>query len=160
LSEAARLGLDAEPAAPDDGAFAAAAVADLNRLLEDATLWPESQAQQWPLRQQDASLRSALSALLAKRGMFTARSRPDDDARRALRLLNRLLIADLLGSERWGKAIALNTLTPAQLRPLLAPLTFQTFWGRPAFLETVGYEAVGERSENPYCCVWEYRRAR
>jgi 2-polyprenyl-3-methyl-5-hydroxy-6-metoxy-1,4-benzoquinol methylase len=160
LSPAAQQALAAQPTAASAEPFAALALADLNKMLEDPTLWPEAQEKKWALNQQDANLRHVLSEALAKKGLFAAQASVTDDTRRILRLLNRILLLDLLGSDVWCKAIALNKLTQAQLKPLLAPLTFQTFWGRPAFLDEVGYEVVREHTSIPYCCVWEFKRKR
>jgi len=161
LSAASRQALVAgQPAASPDS-FVETALEDLNRLLADHSLWPEAQEKRWPLNAQDAKLRAVLSEMLAREGVFGTEADPRGGAaKRVLRLLIRILLLNLMDNTLWSKAVALNKLSKAQLQPLLAPLTFDTFWGRPAFLESVGYEVVQEHKDIHYCCVWEYRRAR
>ena len=160
LSVAARQALAAQPTTVGPEQVASLVIDDLNKLLEDPTLWRESQENKWPLNQQDANFRNVLAELLDKKGVTTFQSGVRDDTRRVLRLLNRLLILDLMDSSLWSKAVALNTLSNSQLKRLLVPLTLKTPDGRPAFLDNAGYEVVQEHKSIPYCYIWEYKRKR
>ena len=160
LSPATRQALQFQATTNTPEPFVNLAIADLNTMLEDPSLWPEIRDQKRPLNRQDAKLRDVLVRALDKKGAFTAQAAVTAETRHLLRLLNRLVIADLLGSEMWGRAIALNKLSKPQLKPLLAPLAFPTFWGQPPFLEKVGYELVQEHTNMTYCAVWEFRRMR
>lgn len=135
-------------------------IQDLNKMLEDPTLWPEINQKKWKLNQQEAVIRQFLIENLDNKGVFTSRVGVTDDIRRVLRMLNRLIIMDILESTVWGKAIVLNKLSKSQLEPLLAPLTFPTFWGRPTFFDEAGYELVQEHNNIAYCSILELKRKR
>jgi ubiquinone/menaquinone biosynthesis C-methylase UbiE len=160
LSSATMQDLAAPPATATPDKVTAAVIADLNRMLEDPTLWPEAREKKWPLNQQDAILREVLTSMLDKKGVFTSQKGVTDETRRVLRLLNRLIIMDLMGSNSWSKAVALNKMSKSQLKPLLDPLTFPTFWGRPTFFDKIGYEVVQEHKTITYCNIWEFKRIR
>ena len=159
LSPASREALNvAKPVGPQS--WDALVMQDLNRMMEDPTLWPEVQKKRLPMNREDAVLRDVLSEMLEKAGVFAPKGGVTEGAKRVLRLLNRVVISDIMGSDVWSKAIVLNKLDKSQLGPLLAPLTFPEFWGRPKFFEQVGYELVRDHRALNYCTVLEYKRVR
>lgn len=160
LSAASQRALAADEAPSGSEAFMSAVLDDLNRLLGDRTLWPEMLSKRWPLSDQDDNLRSVLSEMLDKQGVFTTQAELGNETRRFLRMLNRILILNLLDNRQWSRAVAFNKMSKAQLIPLLTPPAFETSWGRPSFLENAGYEVVREHTSLPYWSVWEYQRRR
>jgi hypothetical protein len=160
LSPAVRQALASPSTTPTPEQFTSFVITDLNRMLEDPTLWPEAQEKKWPLKQRDANLREIITRMLDKKGAFTSKTAATGETRHLLRMLNRIIIMNLIESDMWGKAIALNKLDKSQLKPLVASLEFSESWGRPLFLDKVGYELVQEHKSINYCNVWEFKRSR
>lgn len=141
--------------------FTAQVVEDLNRMLENSTLWPEAKAQKWPLNPRDVDLRQCLITMLEQNNVFTSKSgKIEDTDRSPLRLLNRILISDLFSMDLWGKAARLNELHTKQLKQLMQTLTTPMFHGAPPVLVKVGFVLVREHKSMPYCRIWELKRGR
>jgi protein-L-isoaspartate O-methyltransferase len=160
LSPATGKALAATSSTPPPEQFTSLVIEDLNKILEDPTLWPEAREKKWPLKQQDANLRDSLTQMIDQKGGFTPRAGISDDTRHLLRLLNRLIIMDLMGTDLWVKAGKLNELSKRQLEPLLKSLEPPTSSGLPPFFGKVGYEMVQEHKNIPYCGIWELKRKR
>ena len=165
LSASTKETLKAPLTATNSAVFIAMVLADLNKMLADPTLWPQARDEKWPLNTADANLRDTLSDMLGHRGVFASPSKLTESSRGGVRLLNRLIIADLLRSDLWGKVTGLNTVNKQQLKALLAPIeadeasTFWGFPGHPPFLDN-SYEMVRDHKTLNYCSVWEFRRKR
>ena len=131
---------------------------DLNKMLDDPTLWPEAQAKKWPLSQRDTYLIQGLSGVLGKQGVFKNGSGAlDEKSTLVLRLLNRLVIMDLLEMELWGKAVVFRDLTKKDARHQVQK--FETPVGSQAIVSifrSAGYELVKEHKTNPYCYIFEF----
>jgi 2-polyprenyl-3-methyl-5-hydroxy-6-metoxy-1,4-benzoquinol methylase len=140
------------------GHIVALVTEDINKMLEDRTLWPESQDKKWPISQRDTYLIQGLSGVLGKQGVFKIRTGAlDEKTKLVLRLLNRLVIMDLLEMELWGKAIIFRDLTKKDARHLVQK--FETPVGSQAIVSlfrTAGYELVKEHKTNPYCYIFEF----
>ena len=165
LSAPAKEILKAPLTATNSPAFVAMVLVDLNKMLEDPTLWPQARDEKWPLNTAYANLRDLLSDMLGRRGVFASPSKLTESSRGGVRMLNRFIIADLLRSDLWGKLTVLNTGNKQQLKTVLAPIeadeasTFWGFPGHPPFLDN-SYEMVRDHKTLNYCSVWEFRRKR
>jgi SAM-dependent methyltransferase len=133
-------------------------VDDLNRLLEDATLWPAVERR----APEAASAGSAAEARvwqflldgLHEEGVFAAAvGSLSGTARPRLRLLNRFVVQKLLGTDVWMRAFSLDGLHWEQWAPLL-------HWQEqtPALLRGAGFELVAEHRTLPYHYIWEFKR--
>jgi ubiquinone/menaquinone biosynthesis C-methylase UbiE len=148
-------------AAPTTAAsFTTLVIEDLNRLLENPALWPTAKAENWPLKAANSRAWHILIAMLEKQHVFSS-GVVDKTTRRPLRLLNRLIILDRLGTvDLWHKkAQILSQLDEEQLDPLLAPLADSALAAYASMLQKAGYALVREHNANPYCHVWEFKRA-
>lgn len=135
---------------------------DLNRLLEDSTLWPAIQEQLQPgqtffhSRLQD--LAEYLVRELETAGVFA--SDPEmlpEGMRPSLRLLNRCIIQEVFKTDEWDRTFHLEGLSGSARKG--AFLAVRERPARAVFLET-GYELVREHPILVYHHVWEFRRAR
>jgi hypothetical protein len=163
LSEKNRQALNTvstAPAASVAESFWVLVIEDLNRMLEDPTLWPEMRAGNAPLNHQEMRLRRYLSHLLERGSTFAedAGTTIAPRSRRALRLLNRLIIQDLLKTHQWEKAFGLEKMNSLRWTPLLAQI--DAGHDHPALLSKAGFELVQEHAALPYHRVWEFKRSR
>jgi len=145
---------------PSDSAqpFMELLINDLNLILEDPTLWPETSAADVPLNPEGTILRRALDQKLAAQGCFLSTDgKVSAAALPALRLFNRLIIQDLLGVGSWAKAANLIPLSQEQLAPLLSWLTSGT--DLVVLFHNAGYDLVQEYKGLQYCHIWEFKRA-
>ncbi|HBZ56576.1 MAG TPA: hypothetical protein DEO88_14320 [Syntrophobacteraceae bacterium] len=133
---------------------------DLNRLLEDPTLWPEIRARSLPLNHREGRLRKYLLHTLDREGVLGKETATtlSPKARRALRFLNRLIIQDLLNNYQWEKAFGLDKLTWPQMIPLLKQI--EVGHDCPVGFSKAGYELVQEHATLPYHRFWEYKVVR
>jgi ubiquinone/menaquinone biosynthesis C-methylase UbiE len=160
LSARTRDALRADPAAGGGDAFLALLIADLNRILEDPTFWPEIQSLNLPLNADEQNIRKTLSQKLSEKGYFTPGAVISDGAAMpALRLLNRLVLQEMLRLDYWGKTLKLSKMTPDKSlpAPLLAMLVNKPDYA--LLFRNAGYEQVQHRVMT-YSRVWEFRRTR
>jgi SAM-dependent methyltransferase len=162
LSAEVRTALASERSSALPVSLQAAVVADLNRILNDPTLWPE--VARLPAEQKSfllprrIRLTESLSAELAKTGAFAPGARQlDETTLRMVRILNRMVIQDALKTDMWEQ-----TLCPGQwplswdhLR-LLLDYREQTV----PLLQATGFELVQEHQLLQFHRIWEFRRAR
>lgn len=149
--------LAAQSSSPTDETLCPLVVEELNRMLDDPTLWPEAQSSKWPLNQRESEVRQALSMTLEKAGVFTSRNGAGSiSVKGPLRLLNRLVLQDMLQSEQWEKAFSLDRLDRSQWAPLLARLSAGQDY-QALFLKA-GYSLVQEHSGLAYHNIWEFKR--
>jgi len=157
------------------------AIEDLNRMLEDPTLWQEVvQWEESKLNSWEESFRRYLSKVVELNVPFRgAEGKSEGSPSIALRLLNRLILQDLIGSHRWEKAISLAEIfgDSSEWEELLnhseAPLgSLQNvkriyIWMDeiithretiPGLFRRAGYTLVREHSDFPYHYVIEFKR--
>lgn len=162
LSEDSRIALTSS----GDGAKPAInehLISDLNRILEDTTLWPAIQGQaraagQEPLSNPDlAQVALNLSSRLDGKGVFGSAALPKDrHTLKQLRGLNRLVIQDFFGTEVWVKAFGPSDNTLRFLLDWVELLTFAVV--EPIILEEAGFEFVQEHKFLPYHRIFEFKR--
>jgi SAM-dependent methyltransferase len=158
LSPPVRQAMASPPAPGSDASMIALLTADLNAMLDDPKIWPEIQAQKISLGSRESKLRQHLSRELTRAGIFAAGAVAKDSPHRGtLRMLNRLVIQDLLGSNHWEKAFSLDNLYWEQWEPLLARLSAGQDY--PAIFRKAGYQEVREHKGLPYHLVWEFKRS-
>lgn len=138
--------------------IAVQAIADLNRMLDDPSLWAEVLQARLPLNSREGWLRQRLVEVL-KRSRSTGAGKLEGSGRVALRLLNRLALQDLLRSYRWEKAF--KTFDRDDDLGLLTALAWldsgQDFLG---FFSRAGYSLVREHPDFPYYYIGEFKRER
>jgi protein-L-isoaspartate O-methyltransferase len=137
-------------------------VEDLNRMLEDRTLWPEVESLSGTgaslLKAREKPVRDYLAKHLECDGVFaTGQGEISDGNRQWLRVLNRLVLQDLLKTEVWERALALDNLPPSEWKTFL---TFAWVKSPAERLTDAGYELVRKREDIDYHKVWEFRRAK
>lgn len=132
-------------------------VRDINKMLEDPTLWVEAQAQMDRLSSGEKQIWGYLRELIDKGAATSAIRIPTETTvRPARRLLNRLLVQSLLNTLEWEKAFNLDKhKSLAGWRVLLAFLDQQE--KIPQLLRNAGYELVAEHRVLPYHAVWEWK---
>jgi SAM-dependent methyltransferase len=156
LSPQARAALDVEPATPG-----AELLKDLNRMLDDPALWPDIARQfqplDWYLSPHYRLPRDYLVAKVEQAGGFA--QTPQDVPERArplLRLLNRLVIQDLLDTFVWEKAFHLDEYDMHNWKQRIEGMTLAS----PVLtIEDAGYQLVQEYKILTSHHVWEFRRA-
>jgi ubiquinone/menaquinone biosynthesis C-methylase UbiE len=160
LSEESRQALNNASAANTPESSAMLVVEDLNRILEDPTLWPEIRAGSLHLNHRERKLRRYLLHVLDREGTFAegAGATIPPKSRRALRLLNRLIIQDLLKTDKWERAFGLESMTWSRWTPLLAQIEAGHDYN--SLLGMAGFELVQEHAALPYHRVWEFKRLR
>ncbi|HJV66001.1 MAG TPA: class I SAM-dependent methyltransferase [Geomonas sp.] len=134
-------------------------VQDLNRMLDDPTLWPEAQANKWPLSGRYGALLQGLGGMLQREGVFDGKPGSiGESARHRLRLLNRLVLMDMLHMNLWGEAVVWIDLSDRDAKHLLAKLDAS---GCPdqavlSLFQHAGYQLVKEHQTMPYYSVFEF----
>ncbi len=141
--------LAASAAANDNAAMQSLVIDELNRMLEDPSLWPEAQAGNWPLNMREEKVEKS-DAFSPDSGTL------DVTTKGVLRLLNRLVIQDILEDYRWEKPFVLDQLDWSQWKPLLARLAAGQDY--PALFRKSGYQLVEERMLLTYHRIWEFKR--
>jgi SAM-dependent methyltransferase len=124
---------------------------NLNELLDSSSLFEEAQAEHWPLREEQAEIRTALVRVVRQ-----VKESTDGSRRRALRLLNRLVIQDVLDVHLWERSFNLDTLNPKQWTPLLRQLSRGQDY--PRLLEDTDLDLVEVYNVAPYDYIFEFRR--
>lgn len=158
LNAPSRQALESATAA-DASACARLIIGDLNRMLSDPSFWPEIRGRMSGANRAEDNLRRCLVEMLDRKRVFeTGATAVAGTDRPILRLLNRVLIADLLGTELWNRAAQLTDLHEDQLEPLLKSLAMSAFEGAPPDLIKAGFVLVREIKSLPYHRVWEMRR--
>src|SRR5260370_7897210 len=89
-------------------------------------------------------------------GCWAERGTLDATTKGVLRLLNRLVIQDILEDYRWEKPFVLDQLDWSQWKPLLARLAAGQDY--PALFRKSGYQLVEERMLLTYHRIWEFKR--
>jgi 2-polyprenyl-3-methyl-5-hydroxy-6-metoxy-1,4-benzoquinol methylase len=145
------------PGSPDT--IRALLVEDVNKMLDDPTLWPQAKAQQWPLSPHYARVREGLDVMLQKKGAFGKRSgTPDEASTHPLRLLNRLVVVDLLELDLWRNAFVWTNFSERDsihfIEKLDAPLGPDQ--AIMALFRDAGYELVKYHKTIPYYDVFEF----
>jgi 2-polyprenyl-3-methyl-5-hydroxy-6-metoxy-1,4-benzoquinol methylase len=181
LRDEVRKALSAAPPAGAVEGLTAKAIEDLNRILDDLTLWPT--AGKLRLNSREESLRQYLSMVVERSGSIKGwAGRSEGSQSMALRLLNRLVLQDLLGSHRWEKAFSLVEVfgdsqwkllnsSEARLGSLL--VVKNIYWMveiitrreiiRESLLDLfvrAEYIPVQEHRGFPYHYIWEFKRER
>jgi hypothetical protein len=134
-------------------------VADLNRLLEDRTLWPEARSLDESLKPSEKKVRERINEKLEKAGVF-AEAGPELPwgIRTGLRLLNRLVLQDLLKSKDWERAFALDNLLWGQWKGFLGIMDLPPD-GMVRLFRDSGYELIKEHDAGGYYTALEFKRA-
>lgn len=138
-----------------------ALVTNLNRMLNDPTLWPEAErllaGQKSFLLPRRVRLTQCLCAELAKAGVFTPGAHQfDERTLRMLRILNRMVIQDALKTELWEQ-----TLCPGQWQLSWEHLQLLLDYRERTvpLLKAAGYHLVQEHHLLLFHGVWEFKRA-
>lgn len=157
-----RAALVAEPATPAAESFRNLLVEDLNRLIEDPTLWPEIARQFQPLESYFSPRyqrpREYLVRKVEQAGGFTRTSQEvPERARPLLRVLNRLVIQDLLETSVWEKAYHVDEYQMTDWEHVMDGTAHMA--ETPALLQEAGYQLVREHKILTTHRIWEFRRA-
>lgn len=125
---------------------------DLNRMLNDSTLSREFSPSIF--NPKEKQLREYLVSLLNQEGVFESKNtKMTNTALLNLRLLNRLIIQDLLQTRVWEKAFSLDKLSSDQWEGLLRGRNKMSI-----LLEMPEYELVQKHPVLIYHDVWELKR--
>lgn len=149
----------APPTGESEG-LATKAIEDLNRMLEDHTLWPEIRQGRSRLSPGGEKLQRHLLGVLERSGSFREGAGKSDEGQntaplRALRILNRLVLQDLLRSHRWEKAFSPTGLLSDY------SANFRNLERRPDYIglfNKAGFTFVREHRISPYLFIGEYKR--
>ena len=156
LGGSVQQALAAPSTAADDAAFQSLVIQELNRLLEDPSLWPEARAEKWPLNTREEKVRQYLSQVLENERAFSSSGATSPvTTKGVLRLLNRLVLQDILEDDQWEKPFILDQLDWSQWKPLLARLAAGQDY--PALFGKWGYQLVAERTLLTYHRIWEFK---
>jgi len=160
LSPETRKILDAPPSANDSLPLRQTVIRDLNRILEDATFWPDVIRNKCPLNQRETKLRESLEQTLEKAGVFKQNAVTGNvSEKETLRLLNRLVLQDMLGTVLWEQAFSIDNADDPVRSPwphLLKKLT--TGQDYPGLFRKAGYTLVQDHKELSYHHVLEFKR--
>lgn len=162
LRPQARAAPDGEPVSQTAELCCPLLLEDLNRMLDDPTLWPEIarrfQPLDWYLSPRYQQPRDYLVRKVEQAGGFAPT--PQDVPERArplLRLLNRLVIQDLLESFVWEKAFQLDQYEMHNWQHMIEGLA--PYANTVPDIEGAGYQLVQEHKILSSHRVWEFRRA-
>ncbi len=130
--------------------FQAIFIEDLNRLLQDDSLWSSAK----PL---SATLSPIALSVVNK---LQQSVRPDDSPiikQTALRITNRYLIGDMLGPTDWQKAFALDKMNIDQVGLIMSWCLYSQHQF-PALMNSLGYKLESERTILPFHFMWVFSR--
>ena len=159
LGGGSRQALSDHSASGVPGYLQACIVEDLNRMLEDPTLWTDVQAQKLRLNSREEEVREYLCEVLERE---RADAKPGNAvtprAKAVQRFLNRLIIQELLGTYWWESAFELDKIRWRRWKPLLARLCAGQDYEK--LFAKSGYELVHEHNILIYHRIWEFKRSR
>jgi len=144
-------------------ALAAEAIEDLNRMLNDSTLWPEILRGKSRLSKSEKNLELHIARVsspsFAQRRDFLLEPQIFV-VHRGHRMLNRLVLQEQLGTHRWEKSFGSHGFL-SEPPPLFEDCTiWETKPDYTTLFRKTGFTLVKKHEELPYFYVWEYKRER